>query len=205
MKPSALLCLLALAAALAGCGSGSGSTSSTAARPRGNDNFRERPGQQATTLHLGAAGCRALAGAVEKQTGRPVRRSGDPTPPNSHCRLEGRGVHVTISLDSAYDARQRYENRMTEQVQFNAPDPAKDPHHVAGVGDPAADEHFASWIPAYSTLFAVRGNRWLTVAYPIAGESRAQRLAGAIAAARLAFKLSARQAGPPASASPGRR
>jgi hypothetical protein len=178
--------------ALAGCGSGSGSTSSTTAGTGGKRFFRDYPEQQATTLHIGAADCRALAKEVEGQTGRPVRRSFDPTPPNSHCRLVGRGVHVTTSLDSAYAARQRYENRMVEQVQFNAADPAKVPHHVAGVGDPAADEHFASWIPAYSTLFAVRGNRWLTVAYPIAGESWPQRLAGATATARLAFRLSAR-------------
>ncbi|HET7510511.1 MAG TPA: hypothetical protein VFJ65_09720, partial [Solirubrobacterales bacterium] len=114
------------------------------------------------------------------------------TPPNSRCRLEGRGVDVTASLDTAYKARQRYENRMVEQVQFNAADPAKVPHHIAGVGDPAAGEHFASWIPAYSTLFAVRGNRWLTLAYSIAGETRAQRLAGAVALARLAFRLTSR-------------
>ena len=190
MKSSALLCLLALVVALAGCGSGSGSTGSMAAG--GSRFYHGYPGQQATALHISPADCRALAGTVQRQAGRTVHGGGDPTPPNSHCRLEGRGVHVTISLDSAYAARQRYENRMTEQVQFNAADPAKDPHHVAGVGDPAAGEHFASWIPAYSTLFAVRGNRWLTVAYPIAGETRAQRLAGATAVARLAFRLTAR-------------
>lgn len=192
MKLSAVLCLLALVPALAGCGSGSDSTASTSAGADGNRFFRDYPGQQETALHIGAGDCRVLARMVEHQTGRPVRHSSDPSPPNSRCRLEGRGIHITISLDSAHAARQRYENRMVEQVQFNAADPAKDPHHVAGVGDPAAGEHFASWIPAYSTLFAVRGNRWLTVAYPIAGESRPQRLAGAIATARLAFKLSAR-------------
>lgn len=191
MKPSALLCLVVLIAALAGCGGGSGSTSSIATKPGGKRFFRDYPEQQATSLHISGADCRALARMVEQQTGRPVRRSGDPSPPNSHCRLEGHGVHVTISLDSAYAARQRYENRMVEQVQFNAAYPAKDPHHIAGVGDPAAGEHFASWIPAYSTLFAVRGNRWLTVTYPIAGESRPQRLVGAVATSRLAFKLSA--------------
>lgn len=191
MKPSALLCLLVLLA-LAGCGSGSDSTSSATTGPGGKRFFRDYPEQQATALHIGAADCRALAREVEQQTGRQVHRSSDHTPPNSHCRLEGRGVHITISLDSAYAARQRYENRMTEQVQFNAADPAKVPHHVAGLGDPAAGEHFASWIPAYSTLFAVRGNRWLTVPYPVAGETRAQRLAGATALARLAFRLSAR-------------
>jgi hypothetical protein len=192
MKPSAVPCLLVLLASLAGCGGESDTTSSTAAKPGGKRYFRDYPGQRETTLHISAADCRALARMVERQTGRPVRRSGDPSPPNSHCRLEGRGVHVTISLDSAYAARQRYENRMVEQVQFNAADPAKDPHHVAGVGDPAAGEHFASWIPAYSTLFAVRGNRWITLTYPITGQSRPRRLAGATALARSAFRLTAR-------------
>lgn len=191
MKPSALLWVLALLA-LAGCGSGSDSTSSSTAGPGGKRFFRDYPEQQATALRISVTDCRALAREVEQQTGRAVRRSGDPTPPNSHCRLQGRGVHITISLDSAYAARQRYENRMVEQVQFNAADPTKVPHHVAGVGDPAADEHFASWIPAYSTLFAVRGNRWLTVPYPVAGETRAQRLAGATALAHRAFRLTAR-------------
>jgi hypothetical protein len=77
-------------------------------------------------------------------------------------------------------------------VQFNAPDPAKIPHHVPGIGDKAADEHFASWIPAYSTLYAVRGNRWLTLAYSVDGKSRPQRLAAAAALARRAFSLTAR-------------
>jgi hypothetical protein len=182
------LTIIVCAASMMGCGGSQAPSSSTSS----NRYFGDHPGQQATALRISAADCRALAATVERQTGRPVRRSFDPTSPNSHCRLQGRGVPVTVSLDSAYAARQRYENRMAEQVQFNAADPAKVPHHIAGVGDPGADEHFASWIPAYSTLFAVRGNRWLTVAYPIAGESRPQRLAGATALGRLAFRLTAR-------------
>lgn len=205
MKPSAVLCLVALLAALVGCGSGSDSTGSTAA---GSSRFYHGyPGQNATGLHIGGPDCRTLAAALEKRVGVPVRRSSDPTPPNSHCRLEGRGVHVTISLDAAYRARERYEYRMTEQVQFNAAYPDKVPQAVPNVGDPGAHDHYASWIPAYSTLFAVRGNRWLTVPYAVAGETRPQRLAGAAALARLAFRLTARRAGarPPASASPARR
>lgn len=182
--------LLLIAAALAGCGGG-GISSTTATSP-GFSNFRERPGQQPTSLHLGRADCRELAGMVDRQTGHRERRQSDPSPPNSQCRIGGRGVHVAITLDTSYDARQRYENRMTEQVQFNAPHPARDPHHVAGVGDPAPGEHFASWIPAYSTLYAVRGNRWLTVAYSVAGETKPQRLAAAARLARLAFRLSIR-------------
>jgi hypothetical protein len=99
---------------------------------------------------------------------------------------------VSVYLDAAYAARRRYENRMTEQAQFGAPDPAKVPHPVAGVGDPAPGEHFASWVPAYSSLFAVRGNRWLTVAYSIAGAPQSRRRSGASALARRAFVLSAR-------------
>ncbi|MGN6276845.1 MAG: hypothetical protein ACTHNP_13080 [Solirubrobacterales bacterium] len=133
-----------------------------------------------------------LAAALEKQVGATVRRSSDPTPPNSHCQLQGRGVHVSISLDAAYRARERYEYRMEEQVQFNAAYPDKVPQAVPGVGDRGAHNHYASWIPAYSTLYAVRGNRWLTLAYSVAGKTRPQRLAGAGALARLAFRLTAR-------------
>ena len=129
---------------------------------------------------------------VAAQARQGVRRTSEPTAPNSRCQLQGRGVHVSITLDAAYAARQRYENRMAEQVQFNAPDPAKVPHHVPGVGDRAADEHFASWIPAYSTLYAVRGNRWLTLVYSVSDQSARQRLAAAAALAGLAFRLSGR-------------
>lgn len=189
-KGQAVLCAVLMGVALAGCGSG-GSSSSTAA-PAAGGNFRERPGQQPTSLHIGRGDCEALAATVQRQTGAHASIQSDPTPPNSRCQLQGPGVHVSISLDTAYDARQRYENRMTEQVQFNAPYPAKDPHHVARVGDPAAGEHFASWIPAYSTLYAVRGNRWLTLVYSVAGETRPQRLAAVVPLARQAFRITAR-------------
>ena len=78
---------------------------------------------------------------------------------------------------------------MTEQVQFNAPDPAKIPHYVPGVGDPGAYGHFASWIPAYDTLYAVRDERWLTVAYAEAGAPRPRLRVAAGDLARLAFPL----------------
>jgi hypothetical protein len=175
---------------LAGCGSGGSQSSPTT--PASGGNFRERPGQQPTSLHVSRADCKALAATVEQQTGAQLRLHADPTPPNSRCQLHGPGIHVSISLDTSYDARQRYENRMAEQVQFNAPYPAKDPHHVAGVGDPASGEHFASWIPAYSTLYAVRGNRWLTLAYSVPGKTRPQRLAATASLARHAFRLTAR-------------
>lgn len=120
-----------------------------------------------------------------------MRIESEPSPPSSRCVLSGRGARVSIYLDAAYAARQRYYNRMVEQVQFNAPDPAKIPHAVPGVGDRSVYEHTASWIPALSTLYAVRGNRWLTVAYSVPGKSRPQRETAAAVLARQAFKLTA--------------
>jgi hypothetical protein len=189
----ALAALAVAALAVAGCGSGGGggsSSSSTLAHP--NRYFGDHPGQQATALHLSAADCTALAATVTRQTGRQVERTSEPTPPNSHCQVRGRGVRVSIAIDAAYAARQRYSNRIDEQVQFNAADPAKVPQAVPGVGDQGAYNHFASWIPAYSTLWAVRGNRWLTIAYSVDGMARPQRLAAAAPLARRAFRLSAR-------------
>jgi hypothetical protein len=186
-----LLCALALVGALGGCGgSGGGSAESTAAG--GSRFYHAYPGQQATGLRISGSDCRALAVALERQDGVPTRRSADPTAPNSHCQLQGRDVHVSISLDAAYRARERYENRMTEQVQFNAAYQNKVPQAVPGVGDRGAHNHYANWIPAYSTLYAVRGSRWLTLSYSVASETRPQRLAHAAALTRLAFRLTAR-------------
>jgi hypothetical protein len=203
-KPRLALLLLALAAALAGCGGGGDST--TAATGPGNRYFGEHPGQRESSLHIGAADCAALAVTVHRQTNVPLRRASDPTPPNSHCQLEGPGVHVSVSLDAAHAARTRYSNRIDEQVQFNAADPAKVPQAVSDVGDRGAYNQNASWIPAYSTLWAVRGNRWLTVVYSATGKTRPQRLAAAAPLARQAFRLTAPRPGvAQPSASPDRR
>ncbi|HET9591580.1 MAG TPA: hypothetical protein VFP17_01570, partial [Solirubrobacterales bacterium] len=166
--------------------------SSTSVAGSGSRYFGQHRGQAETSLHLGRGDCAALAATVRRQTGVPLQRQSEPTPPNSRCQVQGPGVHVSISLDAAYAARTRYSNRIDEQVQFNAADPAKVPHAVGGVGDKGAYNHNASWIPAYSTLWAVRGNRWLTVVYSAAGKTRAQRLAAVAPLARQAFRLSAR-------------
>jgi hypothetical protein len=183
------LLLLGLALTIAGCGGAHDST--TSAGP-GNRYFGEHRGQAETSLHISSADCAALAATVRRQTGVPAQRQSEPSPPNSRCEVQGPGVHVSISLDSSYAARTRYSNRIDEQVQFNAADPAKVPHAVPGVGDKGAYNHNASWIPAYSTLWAVRGNRWLTVVYSVAGKTRPQRLAAVAPLARQAFRLTAR-------------
>jgi hypothetical protein len=175
---------------LAGCGSGS-DTSSTPTGAEGRRYFRDHPGQEATKAAISRADCRTLRRVTEADVGAPLKPESEPSPPSSRCLLRGRGLHVSIYLDAAYAARQRYYNRMVEQDQFYGTDPAKHPHPVPGVGDPGTYGNSARWIPALSTLYAVRGNRWLTVAYSVAGVRRPQREKAAAALARRAFRLTA--------------
>jgi len=186
----ALACALALACAAFGCGSDSDTAATT---PPGKPRyFGDHPGEDATGAAIGRGDCRALRREVAGQERRVRVAESEPSPPASRCVLAGGGLQVSFYLDAAYAARQRYLNRMTETVQFNAPDPARIPHAVRGVGDRSAGAHTASWIPAYSTLYAVRGNRWITVAYSAPALPRAERRARATALAREAFRLTAR-------------
>lgn len=169
---------------VAGCGSTS--------NPESNRYFGDHPGQEATNLTISKGDCRALRLAIEEADGAPVHAESEASPPSSHCLISGRGLQVSVYLDASTAARQRYFNRMTEQVQFYGTEPAKRPHAVTGVGDRGAYEHSASWIPALSTLYAVRGNRWLTVSYAVPELSRGVREARAAAVARQAFGLTAR-------------
>ena len=133
-----------------------------------------------------------LRRAVERVEGVQVRGESEPSPPSSRCVMVGPGLRVSVFLDASTEARQRYYNRMTEQVQFYGTEPARRPQAVAGVGDRGAYGHTASWIPGLSALYAVRGNRWLTVSYVAAGAPNRARKAKAAALARRAFRLTAR-------------
>ena len=181
---------------LTGCG-GSGDTSEAGTSgslprhevgPRGE----EIGGEAASSLRISPADCAALQHRAEAQSGRPLARRSEPTPPSSRCRLTAAGVTIGVYLDAGHAARQRYLNRMVEQNQFGAPDPGRITHPVAGVGDPSPGDQYASWVPDLGSLFAARGNRWLTVAYSVAGASPAQSLQRAKVLARLGFRLSAR-------------
>jgi hypothetical protein len=186
----ALWVSVVIAAVIAGCGSGS--DTSSLSEPEANRFFGDHPGQQATSAAINQDDCRALRRTVEAREKPRLRAESEPSPPSSRCLINGRGLSVSVYLDAAYAARQRYANRMVEQVQFYGTDPAKRPHAVAGVGERSAHEHTASWIPAFSTLYAVRGNRWITVAYSVEGLPRPQREAAAATLAREAFRLTAR-------------
>lgn len=173
-------------------GCGSNSTTSGTSNPNDSRYFGDHPGQEATEAAISSDDCGVLRRVVEHAEHVQAQAESEPSPPSSRCLISGRGLRVSVYLDASTAARQRYYNRMVEQVQFYGTEPAKRPHAVAGVGDRGAYEHTASWIPALSTLYAVRDNRWLTVSYAAAGVPRAVREARAAALARRGFRLTAR-------------
>jgi hypothetical protein len=186
---AALLCAMLLSA----CGGSGGSSRTTGTASAPAVNLKGvTPEERRSALRLSRRDCGLLGAALTKQTGRTVYITSDSKPPLSGCRLNGHGIHLTVTLDTSYGAHQRYFNRVTETQQFGAPDPAKMPHPVPGVGEPGAYGQSAEWIPGLGTLLAVRGNRWLTISYAAAGEPRPARKAAAAALARRAFRLSAR-------------
>jgi hypothetical protein len=161
--------------------------------------------EAATSARISAADCAVLARLAERRLGtKPARRSdpsashgtnlshrSDPSPPLSHCSLSAPGVSINVFLDTGFAAHQRYNNRIAETVQFNYEDQARVPHPVPHVGEKAAYNADANWIPALRSLLAVRGNRWLTVTISVAGLSNHQLRDGAAVLARAGFRLSA--------------
>jgi hypothetical protein len=120
-----------------------------------------------------------------------LSRRSTPKPPLSKCGLDGPGTSVNVYLDSGFAANRRYHNRIEETVQFNFESQAGVPHPVPHVGEKAAYNADASWIPALRSLLAVRGNRWLTVTISAAGLSNRQLRDEAAVLARAGFKLTA--------------
>jgi hypothetical protein len=189
------------ALAAGGCGSsGSGTNSgATAAGGRAVQSPVQSRGtkgenpttEAAGTAHLSAADCKALATLAERQTGTALKRHPTPAPPLSRCRLSGPGTEVNVYLDAGFAANQRYHNRIEETVQFNGQNPDGLPQPVPHVGEKAAYNADASWIPALRSLLAVRGNRWLTVTISQARRSDRELLAAAAVLARAGFKLTA--------------
>jgi hypothetical protein len=184
-------CLLALLV-VAGCGGGGGDTSAATGAEQG-----QLPGvrgehigtEAAGTLHISGPDCDALRKLAEGQAHTGLEEKSEPTPPSSRCRLTAPGVRIGVYLDNGRSAHQRYENRMVEQDQFGAPDPGKITHGVPHVGDPAPGNQNASWVPDLASLFAARGNRWLTVAYSADGVDNADARDRAAALARAGFRL----------------
>jgi hypothetical protein len=187
-----------------GCGGGSGTTGGATAaagttKPhsvqtpiQGRGIKGENPTTEAATkLRLSVGDCKALARLSEARLGKQLSRSSVPRPPLSRCRLNGPGTSINIYLDTGFAANQRYHNRIEETVQFNYESQAGVPHPVPHVGEKAAYNADASWIPALRSLLAVRGNRWLTVTISVQGKTNKELLAEAAVLARAGFRLTA--------------
>jgi hypothetical protein len=193
--------------AAGGCGGGSGTTGSssaggTTAAGGGREAIHEPvqsrgikgedpAAEAATTLRISADDCAALTRLAEERLGKKLERTATPKPPLSRCRLDGPGTSINVYLDSGFAAHQRYANRIAETVQFNTEDPAGVPHPVPHVGEKAAYNADANWIPNLRSLLAVRGNRWLTVTISVHGKSDRQLRDEAAVLARAGFKLTA--------------
>jgi hypothetical protein len=147
--------------------------------------------EAATKAHISASDCVALQKLAEERLGTKLSRHSIPKPPLSRCRLEGPGTSVNVYLDSGFAAARRYQNRIEETVQFNFENPAGVPQPVPHVGEKAAYNADASWIPALRSLLAVRGNRWLTVTISVHGKSDVELRDEAAALALAGFKLTA--------------
>jgi hypothetical protein len=192
-------CFVGLVAALAiaACGSsGSGTTTGGSKAIQSPVQSRgikgENPATEAAgSAHISAADCKALGALAERQTDLTLSRQATPKPPLSRCRLTGGGASINVYLDAGFAANQRYHNRIDETVQFNTENPAGLPRPVPHVGEKAAYNSDASWIPVLRSLLAVRGNRWLTVTLSVPRRSDKQLLAEAAVLARAGFKLTA--------------
>ena len=189
MRVLLLSAALALALSAAGCGGGSSSTSTP---PASRGIKGENPTTEAaSSARISGTDCVALQKLAEERLGTKLSRRSTPKPPLSRCRLEGPGTSVNIYLDSGFAANRRYHNRIEETVQFNYEDQGGVPHPVPHVGEKAAYNSAASWIPNLRSLLAVRGNRWLTVTISVAGRSDRQLRNQAAVLARAGFRLSA--------------
>jgi hypothetical protein len=200
------VCAAVLVGALGGCGSsGAGTTGGGAAETGATTARHGEPGKQphtmvgvrgesrgseaATNQHISPTDCRRLRHEAEAQAQIRLHLDSEPTPPNSRCRLTGPGTTIGVYLDSGRSAHQRYQNRMVEQNQFSGADPGRVIHPVPRVGEPGYGDENASWVPDISTLFAARGNRWLTVTYMVAGVTGPVARTRAAALAILGFRL----------------
>jgi hypothetical protein len=195
---------LAACLVAAGCGGGSSAGSASTSAEGGQGRLAvqepvqsrgikgENPTTEAATkAHISRSDCVALGKLAEERLGTKLALRSTPAPPLSRCRLDGPGTSVNVYLDSGFAANRRYHNRIEETVQFNFEDQGGVPHPVPHVGEKAAYNSAASWIPNLRSLLAVRGNRWLTVTLSVNGTSNRRLRDEAAVLARAGFKLTA--------------
>jgi Glucodextranase, domain B len=117
-----------------------------------------------------------------------LRPRADESPGLSVCSYRSGDTSVRVSRDTAPQAPLRYFHRITEQFEFHAGDPRREPHLVFGVGDDrrAFGGAGSYWLPANGQLISLRDDRLVivTVAARGVGGRGTQR-----AAERLALRV----------------
>jgi hypothetical protein len=93
---------------------------------------------------------------------------------------------VVVYLDATVPVRRRYLSRI-DGIRRSAVGPRSRLQPVGDLGEGLDGEAGAYWLPSVSSLYAYRGEGWMTVLYPLRGESDLQRRRGAI---RLGLRMS---------------
>ena len=117
-----------------------------------------------------------------------LRRHADESPGLSVCSYRGDDTNVRMSRDTAPQSPLRYFHRITEQFEFHAGDPQREPHLVFGVGDDkrAFGGAGSYWVPANGQLISLRDDRLVVVTVSARGASEHSARS---AAERLALRV----------------
>jgi hypothetical protein len=166
--------------ALAGCGDSQTGTTQPSAGASASSPTTAAPAPSGPLVRI----CdRALSREVRealRSNGSRVRVPSTPKPTGttrlSSCDL---GKIVEISMDSATDAVQRYQNRITESAQFAVDKRHFQPRPIRGVGSKALADAGANWLPWLNQLISARGKRVLIVNVNTESLPQSQRLSAA--------------------------
>jgi glucodextranase-like protein len=111
--------------------------------------------------------------SVGAELGGSLHPRRDETPGLSVCTYRGGDTSVRVSRDTAPQAPLRYFHRITEQFEFHAGDPQREPHLVFGVGDDrrAFGGAGSYWVPANGQLISLRDERLVIVTVSARGAS----------------------------------
>jgi hypothetical protein len=107
------------------------------------------------------------------------------------CGLRSNSGLVVVYLDATAPVRGRYLSRI-DGIRQDAGGPANDLRPIADLGEGLDGEAGAYWLPSISSLYAYRADGWMTVLYPVRGQSGSERRDGAVALGRRAFALTDR-------------
>ena len=127
----------------------------------------------------------ATAGSTATRVTRTKRNSYE----LSDCRFHSRDAATWVTIDRAVDAAKRFWYRMEEQQEFHAPDAARRPHHIKGIGqDRTYGGSGAFWTPSLNRLIAYRDRTMIIVGFTVKGSTDQQRERGAVKLAKLTFR-----------------